>query len=54
LAKPLHKLVAYAKCMDERGYDTFWMAKHHFEPEGAELISNVLMIAMHLAASPRT
>src|SRR5262245_39132370 len=29
LAKALHKAVAYAKCMDERAYDTFWwMAMH--------------------------
>jgi hypothetical protein len=32
-AKALHKVVAYAKCMDERGYDTFWMAEHHFQPK---------------------
>ena len=38
----------YAKCMDERGYDTFWMAEHHFQPEGTELIPNLLMMAMHL------
>jgi alkanesulfonate monooxygenase SsuD/methylene tetrahydromethanopterin reductase-like flavin-dependent oxidoreductase (luciferase family) len=48
LGKALHKVVAYAKCMDERGYDTFWMAEHHFQPEGTELIPNVLMMAMHL------
>jgi alkanesulfonate monooxygenase SsuD/methylene tetrahydromethanopterin reductase-like flavin-dependent oxidoreductase (luciferase family) len=48
LAKALHKVVAYAKCMDKRGYDTFWMAEHHFQPEGTELIPNVLMMAMHL------
>ena len=23
LAKAMHKVVAYAKCMDERGYNTF-------------------------------
>ena len=34
--------------MEERGYDTFWMAEHHFQPEGMELIPNVLMMAMHL------
>jgi alkanesulfonate monooxygenase SsuD/methylene tetrahydromethanopterin reductase-like flavin-dependent oxidoreductase (luciferase family) len=34
--------------MDERGYDTFWMAEHHFQPEGTELIFNVLMMAMRL------
>jgi len=41
-------VVAYAKCIDERGYDTFWMAEHHFQSEGAELIPNLLMMAMHL------
>jgi alkanesulfonate monooxygenase SsuD/methylene tetrahydromethanopterin reductase-like flavin-dependent oxidoreductase (luciferase family) len=48
LGRALHKVVKYAKCMDERGYDTFWMAEHHFQPEGTELIPNVLMMAMHL------
>ena len=44
----MHKVVNYAKCMDERGYNTFWMAEHHFQPEGTELIPNLLMMAMHL------
>src|SRR5437870_11237798 len=48
LAGALHKVVSYAKCMDERGYNTFWMAEHHFQPEGTELIPNLLMMAMHL------
>src|ERR1700680_4752825 len=48
LAKAMHKVVAYAKCMDERGYDTFWMAEHHFQPEGTEWIPNLLMMPMHL------
>jgi alkanesulfonate monooxygenase SsuD/methylene tetrahydromethanopterin reductase-like flavin-dependent oxidoreductase (luciferase family) len=48
LQKALHKVVQYAKCMDERGYNTFWMAEHHFQPEGTELIPNLLMMAMHL------
>src|SRR5437660_7070987 len=48
LADALHKVVSYAKCMDERGYNTFWMAEHHFQPEGTELIPNLLMMAMHL------
>src|ERR1700740_1225316 len=47
LAKALHKVVAYAKCMDERGYNTFWMAEHHFQPEGTELIPNLLRMATH-------
>src|SRR5262245_64217468 len=48
LGGALRKVVEYAKCMDERGYDTFWMAEHHFQPEGTELIPNLLMMAMHL------
>jgi alkanesulfonate monooxygenase SsuD/methylene tetrahydromethanopterin reductase-like flavin-dependent oxidoreductase (luciferase family) len=48
LGGALHKVVKYAQCMDERGYDTFWMAEHHFQPEGTELIPNLLMMAMHL------
>src|SRR5690348_4469796 len=49
LAKAMHKVVAYAKCMDERGFDTFWMAEHHFQPEGTECIPNLLLMATHLA-----
>src|SRR6266851_5603349 len=48
LAGALHKVVKYAQCMDELGYNTFWMAEHHFQPEGTELIPNLLMMAMHL------
>ena len=48
LADALHKAVAYAKTMDGLGYNTFWMAEHHFQPEGTECIPNLLMMAMHL------
>jgi alkanesulfonate monooxygenase SsuD/methylene tetrahydromethanopterin reductase-like flavin-dependent oxidoreductase (luciferase family) len=48
LAGALHKAVAYAQRMDGLGYDTFWMAEHHFQPEGTECIPNLLMMAMHL------
>ena len=43
------KAEAIAKLMDRSGYDTFWMAEHHFQPEGYECIPNVLMLALHLA-----
>src|SRR5579864_8345957 len=52
-AKALRKVVAYAQCMDTRGYNTFWMAEHHFQPEGTELIPNLLMMAMHLCSVTR-
>jgi alkanesulfonate monooxygenase SsuD/methylene tetrahydromethanopterin reductase-like flavin-dependent oxidoreductase (luciferase family) len=48
LAGVMHKVVKYAQRMDERGFNTFWMAEHHFQPEGTELIPNLLMMAMHL------
>ena len=31
------------------GYDTMWMAEHHFQPEGYECIPNLLMLNVHLA-----
>src|SRR5216683_6559566 len=53
LANALRKVVAYAKQMDTRGYDTFWMAEHHFQPEGTECIPNLLMMALHLTGVTR-
>jgi alkanesulfonate monooxygenase SsuD/methylene tetrahydromethanopterin reductase-like flavin-dependent oxidoreductase (luciferase family) len=43
------KARAMAQLMDRLGYDTFWMAEHHFQHEGYECIPNVLMMAVHLA-----
>jgi alkanesulfonate monooxygenase SsuD/methylene tetrahydromethanopterin reductase-like flavin-dependent oxidoreductase (luciferase family) len=53
LADVLHNAVAYARKMDGLGYDTFWMAEHHFQPEGTECIPNLLMMAMHLVNQTR-
>ena len=38
-----------AKNMDAGGFNTFWMAEHHFQPEGYECLPNVLMLAVHLS-----
>ena len=35
--------------MDALGYDTIWLAEHHFQHEGYECIPNDLMMAVHLA-----
>jgi alkanesulfonate monooxygenase SsuD/methylene tetrahydromethanopterin reductase-like flavin-dependent oxidoreductase (luciferase family) len=48
LATALDKAQAMAVLMDRLGYGTFWMAEHHFQPEGTECIPNVLMMALHL------
>ncbi len=38
-----------AKVMDHEGYDVLWLAEHHFQPEGYEVITNIPMISVHLA-----
>lgn len=48
LATVFPKAEAIAKTMDQLGFNTFWMAEHHFQPEGYECIPNVLMLALHL------
>jgi alkanesulfonate monooxygenase SsuD/methylene tetrahydromethanopterin reductase-like flavin-dependent oxidoreductase (luciferase family) len=49
LATALDKARVIAQTMDRLGYDTFWTAEHHFQPEGYECIPNILMLAVDLA-----
>jgi alkanesulfonate monooxygenase SsuD/methylene tetrahydromethanopterin reductase-like flavin-dependent oxidoreductase (luciferase family) len=49
LATVFDKAEAIAKTLDRLGFDTFWMAEHHFQPEGYECIPNLLMLQVHLA-----
>ncbi|MDE2005698.1 MAG: LLM class flavin-dependent oxidoreductase [Rhodospirillales bacterium] len=53
LASVFDKAEAMATLMDRLGYDTFWMAEHHFQREGYECIPNVMMLALHLAHRTR-
>ena len=48
LAEVFPNSEAIATLMDRRGYDTFWLAEHHFQREGYECIPNVLLLALHL------
>jgi alkanesulfonate monooxygenase SsuD/methylene tetrahydromethanopterin reductase-like flavin-dependent oxidoreductase (luciferase family) len=48
LATAFEKAEAMAKLADRLGFDTFWMAEHHFQHEGYECIPNLLMMAIHL------
>jgi alkanesulfonate monooxygenase SsuD/methylene tetrahydromethanopterin reductase-like flavin-dependent oxidoreductase (luciferase family) len=41
--------VAFAQLLDTLGYDEFWMAEHHFQPEGYECLPNLLMLGVYLA-----
>jgi alkanesulfonate monooxygenase SsuD/methylene tetrahydromethanopterin reductase-like flavin-dependent oxidoreductase (luciferase family) len=49
LATGFDKAAAIARLMDRTGYDTFWLAEHHFQREGYEVIPNILMLSLHLA-----
>ena len=50
LANPLDTAERLAVEMDDLGYDTLWLAEHHFQREGYECIPNILLLATHLAA----
>ncbi len=47
------KTEAIAKTMDEAGWHSLWLAEHHFQREGYEVIPNILMLAVHLAHSTK-
>ena len=49
LATAYDKAEAIATLSDRLGFDTFWMAEHHFQPEGYECIPNLLLFNVHLA-----
>ena len=38
-----------ASRMEDLGYDTLWMAEHHFQREGYETIPNLLMLSVWLS-----
>lgn len=43
------KATRIAQLMDRRGYDVFWLAEHHFQREGYEVVPNILLLALHLS-----
>ncbi len=49
LAGVFEKTEAVARTMDQYGWDTLWLAEHHFQHEGYECLPNILMLAVHLA-----
>ena len=49
LASVFEKTTAIARTMDRVGFDTLWLAEHHFQREGYECIPNILLLSMHLA-----
>ena len=53
LASVFAKTEAIARCMDEHGYRTLWLAEHHFQHEGFECIPSIPMLAVDLAHRTR-
>lgn len=49
LAGVFQKAEDMAVAMDRLGYDSFWMAEHHFQHEGYECIPNLPLFFVHLA-----
>jgi alkanesulfonate monooxygenase SsuD/methylene tetrahydromethanopterin reductase-like flavin-dependent oxidoreductase (luciferase family) len=48
LASVFAKSEGVARQMDRTGWDTLWLAEHHFQHEGYEVMPNLLMAAVHL------
>ena len=49
LLSGFHKAQRIAELMDRVGMDTLWLAEHHFQREGYEVIPNILLFSLHLA-----
>src|ERR1700710_740106 len=54
LAGVFDKTEHVATLMDRHGWHTLWLAEHHFQYEGYEVIPNLLMVAVHLAHLTKT
>jgi alkanesulfonate monooxygenase SsuD/methylene tetrahydromethanopterin reductase-like flavin-dependent oxidoreductase (luciferase family) len=53
LASVFEKTEAVAIKLDALGFDTLWLAEHHFQHEGYECLPNLLLLAVHLAQKTR-
>jgi alkanesulfonate monooxygenase SsuD/methylene tetrahydromethanopterin reductase-like flavin-dependent oxidoreductase (luciferase family) len=46
-------LEAYARAADRLGYDSLWLAEHHFQFEGYEVVPNAILMSAFLAERTR-
>ena len=53
LASVFEKTETIAQCMDDHGFHTLWLAEHHFQHEGYEVIPNLLLLSTWLATQTR-
>jgi len=49
LATPMAHAEELAEVLEAAGFDTMWLAEHHFQREGYECLPNALLMATHLA-----
>ena len=49
LAQAFSWALEIAQLSEALGFDEFWMAEHHFQPEGYECIPNLMMLNLYLA-----
>jgi alkanesulfonate monooxygenase SsuD/methylene tetrahydromethanopterin reductase-like flavin-dependent oxidoreductase (luciferase family) len=49
LTEAFDTAIALARATDALGYDTLWLAEHHFQHEGYECIPNIPLLAVDLA-----
>ncbi|MBM4440217.1 MAG: LLM class flavin-dependent oxidoreductase [Candidatus Rokubacteria bacterium] len=49
LVETFETAAALARATDELGFDTLWLAEHHFQHEGYECIPNIPLLAVDLA-----
>ncbi len=49
LGEAFDTALALAEATDALGYETLWLAEHHFQHEGYECIPNIPLLAVHLA-----
>ena len=49
LAVPLFDTIELAQKLEGFGYDTLWLAEHHFQREGYECLPNLFLLGVHIA-----
>jgi alkanesulfonate monooxygenase SsuD/methylene tetrahydromethanopterin reductase-like flavin-dependent oxidoreductase (luciferase family) len=53
IVEAYRNVVEVARVMDDHGYYCLWMAEHHFQREGYEVIPNLILTGTYLAAVTR-
>jgi alkanesulfonate monooxygenase SsuD/methylene tetrahydromethanopterin reductase-like flavin-dependent oxidoreductase (luciferase family) len=51
--KHYHDLVSIARLADDLDYDSLWLAEHHFQHEGYEVVPNIILMSAFLAERTR-